>query len=934
MTSRIWALGVIVCLTAPVLALDKTPEYEEDVVPILQKYCAGCHNANEREGDFSIETYDALLKGGEHGAAVLAGDPATSRLLRMVTGMAEPKMPPEDQPQPTTDEVAVLKGWVEAGAVGPSGQEPDRTQLRVPTIAPRSGLQDAVSAIDWSNDGKWIAEARFGRVVILDATTLQPTKTLDGIAGKVTAIHFAPEDRLITASGIPGLFGQAIIWDLTSGQPIREIKAHRDVLYDAEPSPSGEFIATCSYDRKIVLWNTSSGEQVRTFEGHTGAVYDVAFSPDGSALVSGSADDTCKVWQVATGERLDTLGQPLKEVYSVGFNPDGDLVTSVGADNRIRVWQFLSRTTPMINPQITARYAHEAVVTQMKYSSDGRYLLTAADNRSVKLWDAQTLLELKEYGQQSDVVQAIAFSPDGSRFVVGRVDGTLEVFDTVSPPSAPPEDDTRAIPTVTMTTQPMAEVTEVEPNDLPPQSQAITLPALVKGVVQGRTAGVPDADVYRFSGKAGEEWVIEVNAARSQSGLDSMIEVLDVQGQPVPRVKLQAVQNSYFTFRGKNGDEIGDFRVFNWEEMELNEYLYSNGEVAKLWLSPRGPDSGFLVYPGEGKRYGYFDTTPLTHALGEPCYIVQPYAPEAEIVPNGLPVFQLYYQNDDDASRTLGADSKLTFTVPSDGEYLLRIRDVRGAESDKHTYQLSLRPRQPDFTVTLQTKDPTINAGSAKEFRIAATRIDNFDGPIRVDITGLPAGYTVTTPMIIQAEQNSALGVIVAAADAPALTPETASGTKLTASADINGQIVTHEANHFGVIKSAPASKLTVRIAAAEGGANVVDPGDGSPLQVKIEPGQTIMLKVIAQRNGYDGNVPFGNEGSGRNLPHGVIVDNIGLNGLLILEKQDERNFFLTASKWVPDQDRLFHLQTGVEGGQATTPVLLQVRKNGQTASK
>ena len=86
-----------------------------------------------------------------------------------------------------------------------------------------------------------------------------------------------------------------------------------------------------------------------------------------------------------------------------------------------------------------------------------------------------------------------------------------------------------------------------------------------------------------------------------------------------------------------------------------------------------------------------------------------------------------------------------------------------------------------------------------------------------------------------------------------------------------------------------------------------------------------------ADRSGY---VPFGNEDSGRNLPHGLIVDNIGLNGLLILEKQTERNFFVTAAKWSPDQDRLFHLQTSAEGAQSTRPVLLRIRRTGEVAEK
>ncbi len=62
-----------------------------------------------------------------------------------------------------------------------------------------------------------------------------------------------------------------------------------------------------------------------------------------------------------------------------------------------------------------------------------------------------------------------------------------------------------------------------------------------------------------------------------------------------------------------------------------------------------------------------------------------------------------------------------------------------------------------------------------------------------------------------------------------------------------------------------------------------------------IEPGQTITLNVKIERRAYRGQVPFGTEGSGRNLPFGVIVDNLGLNGLLVLQNQLESVFFVTA---------------------------------------
>ena len=75
-------------------------------------------------------------------------------------------------------------------------------------------------------------------------------------------------------------------------------------------------------------------------------------------------------------------------------------------------------------------------------------------------------------------------------------------------------------------------------------------------------------------------------------------------------------------------------------------------------------------------------------------------------------------------------------------------------------------------------------------------------------------------------------------------------------------------------------------------------------------------------------------KGPGRNLPFGVFVDNLGLNGLLVLENQQERVFFVTADPSTPEQVRPFHLTTAVEGGQSSRPVLLRVKKRSLEAAQ
>src|SRR4029078_8778296 len=154
-------------------------------------------------------------------------------------------------------------------------------------------------------------------------------------------------------------------------------------------------------------------------------------------------------------------------------------------------------------------------------------------------------------------------------------------------------------------------------------------------------------------------------------------------------------------------------RLTNWEEMQLNQLVFLNGEVVKLFRSPRGPDSGFLFYEGQGgKRLCYFDTSATVHAVDEPCFVVEPPPPAAKLVSTGLPVFPVYYRNDDDGDRRLGSDSRIMFTAPADGAYVVRVRDARGEGGYRYAYRLIVRPPQPGFKVHVRGDNPTVDAGS------------------------------------------------------------------------------------------------------------------------------------------------------------------------------------------------------------------------------
>ena len=95
---------------------------------------------------------------------------------------------------------------------------------------------------------------------------------------------------------------------------------------------------------------------------------------------------------------------------------------------------------------------------------------------------------------------------------------------------------------------------------------------------------------------------------------------------------------------------------------------------------------------------------------------------------------------------------------------------------------------------------------------------------------------------------------------------------------------------------------------------------------LQVHRGETVSARVIVRRNeGFTAEVSFGKEDAGRNATHGVYVDNIGLNGLLVRENENEREFFLTADPIAEPGARSFYLRAEIDGNVTTHPIVVEV---------
>ncbi|MBW4618998.1 MAG: AAA-like domain-containing protein [Cyanosarcina radialis HA8281-LM2] len=223
--------------------------------------------------------------------------------------------------------------------------------------------------------GGILATASDDRTVKLWRTDGTLLATLPGHNAPVAQVKFSPDgQRLVTAS-----------WDNTiaiwhrHGTPIATLKGHRDRVWDVAFSPDGQTIASASWDNTVKFWQPEAAI-TKTIEGHTAVVIDVAFSADGKMVASSSDDRTLQLWK--SDNTLTTLKGHSAEVYAVAFSPDNRTIASASNDRTIKLWRLDGSLSATL-------VGHTSSIWGVDFSPDGRMLVSGSKDGTVRLWNVE-----------------------------------------------------------------------------------------------------------------------------------------------------------------------------------------------------------------------------------------------------------------------------------------------------------------------------------------------------------------------------------------------------------------------------------------------------------------------------------------------------------------------------------------------------------------
>ncbi|XZF65819.1 MAG: nSTAND1 domain-containing NTPase [Gloeotrichia echinulata DVL01] len=240
-------------------------------------------------------------------------------------------------------------------------------------------------------------------------------------AGREVKQVFAPQSDVQFAT--VATFQQAVY----QSHEFNRLSGHAQQVNAISFSPDGKFLASASDDQTIKLWGRD-GELIRTIRGNN-RVTAIAFSPTG-LLVAASGD---KIWIISrkgaeaqreegTGEfRSKVFGGHTDKVTDVAFSGDGKLVVSAGLDKTIKLWRIDGSL-------IRSWIAHDGWVNSVCFSPDGNFISSGGEDNLVRVWRSDNGRLINSLSGHEGRVTRIQFSQDGKFIASAGGDKTIKLW--------------------------------------------------------------------------------------------------------------------------------------------------------------------------------------------------------------------------------------------------------------------------------------------------------------------------------------------------------------------------------------------------------------------------------------------------------------------------------------------------------------------------
>jgi WD40 repeat protein len=304
-----------------------------------------------------------------------------------------------------------------------------------------------VSALAFSKDGLWLASGSQTGTVSIWMIHLPPDlpslatpenlsrperleRTLSVHTGKVAALAFSPDGKLI-ASG--GQDRSLRIWTV-EGQQLRKLDGHTNGISALAFSPDGRILASGGTDGSVFLWNTRDWTLAHRLPGHRSCVHALCVSANNQFLASGS-DDYLRIWNLEDGRyTFDTLREPVRALSyhdpNVAPSANNEPIFESSDGRSIMGWQ----PSVVVGSHIFAPWKYhdgvrwqESQAAPQAVAAESSLMASGGTNGTVEIWDANGYGTVRQVAH-AGAVESLAFSPVALLLASGSEDGTIKLW--------------------------------------------------------------------------------------------------------------------------------------------------------------------------------------------------------------------------------------------------------------------------------------------------------------------------------------------------------------------------------------------------------------------------------------------------------------------------------------------------------------------------